>query len=571
MTLNLAAGQRLRDRYELVSPMTDALASDVEIWRGHDTVLGIDVRMIFLGEDHPAQAAAADAARRCVLVDDTRLVKILSVFDSGQAEVIVTEIPAGTAVSDMLNAGPIPADQARAIAGEAAGALDAGVRRGVRHLVLRPELVRVDHAGHLFVDGLGIAAALAGEDSDDDLSSDLDRIDASSITMLLAAMLAGKSIPDGEEERAELAREAAEGQPDELRELLEGQASGNGPVSTGDVIRALVPWGNIDSASLPQPEEEAPNGEDEDEDFDQPATAAMPVPSPMSADTPPSAAETSNASPRTAAATTAGISSGAHAATSEPAWAAGASSSWASSPSWDELGDTEDEDDYEEEDDGGPGFFNPSNIIVLLTVLLVILVAFWAVKNLTRGTDPVSDETTSTESVDPTEEPTAAEPTEEPTEEPTKELPPPEIANVTLLNPQAALLDPSNVNEQDNPAGVPRAWDGDPNTYWSSWWYSDPEFWMKDGIGLEIELAEESTVNEVTLNVAGTGGLVQWRDTAAAAPNSGQVLAETSMSTGTLLRPEEPVNTKTVILWFEALPQASDGKNRIDLAEIEIH
>ena len=220
-------------------------------------------------------------------------------------------------------------------------------------------------------------------------------------------------------------------------------------------------------------------------------------------------------------------------------------------------------------DDSGKRRYNPSKVFVAGAIILVALSGAWAVHTLTDP--PQVPSSSSTASAVPSE--SASSSASESPSAPattTAALPAPTISSVTLLNPQAAELDPSTVDTQDSPSTVVNAYDGDASTSWRSWWYSNPSFVGKEGIGLEIQLTEEAQVNEVILQVNGSGGNVQWLDTTAAAPSTGTVLAEGSMSSSTSLKPSESQATSTIILWFNSLPTDPDGQYRIDLAEITV-
>ncbi len=164
----------------------------------------------------------------------------------------------------------------------------------------------------------------------------------------------------------------------------------------------------------------------------------------------------------------------------------------------------------------------------------------------------------------------SATPAPTPTQPSVESLPAPIISSIALLNPQGAQLDPATVAEQDSPATVTNAIDSNPNTVWRSWWYSNPNFVRKEGIGLEVKLAAESRVSEVNLQVNGEGGNVQWRNTTATAPNGGNVIAEGAMSSSTALKASEPIATDTVILWFTQLPTDNEGRYRISLAQVQV-
>ena len=203
--------------------------------------------------------------------------------------------------------------------------------------------------------------------------------------------------------------------------------------------------------------------------------------------------------------------------------------------------------------------YNPSKVITLGAAILVAVGLIWSVGNLFRPTTepelrkPVITATPTTAPDGAAAQPSAAPPAE-----------PPAISSVTLLNPQA------DTSDEDSPGGLPYAWDGNTGTGWSSWWYGDSNFAGKDGVGLEIELAAEADVSEVVLNVAANGGNVQWRNTDASAPSGGDLVAESAMSSETVLKAAEPVRTSTIIIWFNQLPVNGAGENRIELLEIEV-
>ncbi|KMY22771.1 hypothetical protein ACU19_08195 [Actinobaculum suis] len=216
--------------------------------------------------------------------------------------------------------------------------------------------------------------------------------------------------------------------------------------------------------------------------------------------------------------------------------------------------------------------FNSSTLIVGGAILVLAFAAWFAVSKL--ASPPGAVETIApTISAPPAQTAPAengsaqqASPSPTPTPSPTPAAPP-QIASYTLVNP-----DPSNEPGQDFPDHLPRAFDGDPNTLWSTYEYlRNPVFGgLKEGIGIEVKLAEPTQVHNVHLNVQGNGGSVQWRNTTAADPAGGTLVAETPMSGNTVLTAAEPVETDTVMIWFTKLPTNPEGKFRIDLVDVTI-
>ena len=131
-----------------------------------------------------------------------------------------------------------------------------------------------------------------------------------------------------------------------------------------------------------------------------------------------------------------------------------------------------------------------------------------------------------------------------------------------------APLDPEG-DGAENPDLTPRALDDDPSTYWRSRSYVDPAYGMKTGIGLHIELEEESRVSAVVIDLMGEGGNVEIRATSPDTPTEGEVLAEGAMGPTSRFTFDEPVDTDSIVLWFTSLPVAdSDGRNRLEVAEL---
>jgi hypothetical protein len=136
----------------------------------------------------------------------------------------------------------------------------------------------------------------------------------------------------------------------------------------------------------------------------------------------------------------------------------------------------------------------------------------------------------------------------------------------------AAQLDPPpEGDENEHPEAVPRAIDGDPTTTWFTRTYNAPDFaGLKSGVGYAVTLAEPATVTTVTLQVLGTGGRVEVRATDPTTPTEGAVLAEGTLGPDTVLTLTEPTEAQHIVLWFTELPQADDGANRLELAEVTL-
>lgn len=264
-------GTVMVDRYRLTQPASTDLAT-AEAWEAHDQILDRPVRVTFV--DGPQSAAALDAARRAALVADSRLCRVLDVgttdLGAGERSYVITEPFAGESLTQIVSRGLVDAQQARALMGEAATALEAARRRGVHHCALRPEAVRVD--GHrVVVTGLGIDAGLAGiEPADTEAAA----MDARGLVALgyyaLTARWAADSLevpwiapdavrplpaqtgPDGVVPVSELVPHVDDEIDVLVRRTFTGDDAG-APATPADIVAALEPWGQVSVvAALPR-------------------------------------------------------------------------------------------------------------------------------------------------------------------------------------------------------------------------------------------------------------------------------------------------------------------------------
>ncbi|MFI2104487.1 hypothetical protein ACH436_14410 [Isoptericola sp. NPDC019693] len=269
-------GTVMVDRYRLVQLAATDLAA-AEAWEAHDQILDRPVRVTFV--DGQFASAALDAARRAALVADPRLSRVLDVgstdLGAGQRSYIISEPYRGSSLTEVVSGGLVDAQQARAVVGEAAAALEAAGQRGVHHLALRPEAVRVD--GHrVVVTGLGIDAALAGVDGGREhiTGAGAAAADARDLVALAYYALTARWPGDSLDEPW-IAPDAVRPLPaqrdehgvvpvftlvphvdpelDSLVRRTFGSDSPDAPTTPGDVVAALAPWGEVSVvASLPQ-------------------------------------------------------------------------------------------------------------------------------------------------------------------------------------------------------------------------------------------------------------------------------------------------------------------------------
>ena len=236
-------------RYGLLGTLSTTLPRIVR-HRGVDTILDRDVTILVLTDATLHRDNVLESASRAVLVEDQRLQQVYDV-ERAEPSVIVTEPLTGRTFSSLVSRGMPPA-QARAIIGETAQALDAGARRGLHHLNLSPESIRVLPDGTVKVSGLGIEAAaldlesrVAGHDP-----SAADRADARSLVEILYYGLTGRwpgkrpGIPSAPRLGGVPVKPSTlvPGIDPILDELCERTWSSQPPISAAEVARSLGTW-----------------------------------------------------------------------------------------------------------------------------------------------------------------------------------------------------------------------------------------------------------------------------------------------------------------------------------------
>ena len=257
-------------RYGLLGTLSTTLPRIVR-HRGVDTILDREVTILVLTDATLHRDNVLESASRAVLVEDQRLQQVYDV-ERAEPSVIVTEPLTGRTFSSLVSRGMPPA-QARAIIGETAQALDAGARKGLHHLNLSPESIRVLPDGMIKVSGLGIEAAaldlesrVAGHDP-----SAADRADARALVEILYYGLTGRwpgkrpGIPSAPRLGGVPVKPSTlvPGVDPVLDELCERTWSSQPPVSAAEVARSLGSWDQVvgyrESSSTPMPTAQRPS------------------------------------------------------------------------------------------------------------------------------------------------------------------------------------------------------------------------------------------------------------------------------------------------------------------------
>ncbi|GEK23105.1 hypothetical protein [Cellulomonas xylanilytica] len=617
-------GTVLAGRYRVLSPVVSDLEG-ASAWEATDQILDRPVRVRIL--EHGAVAPALDAARRAALVTDARLVRVLDVGTHEGYGYVVSEQLVGQSLARLVAQGPLTADQARAVVGEAASALEIARRRGVHHLALRPSVLHVSPDGRVLLGGLALDAALLGDSGGDARSTT--RADAVGLVRLLYAALTGlwpadpraPQTPGGETlppapivNGAPVApADLVPGVPNDLDTLCVVTLGPNddGPHSPGELVRELEPWGEIRTsaaetaalggpvtAQFPPTGAAAPGGgvpvpsEHDDQDTAPVTVQRQSVRTAFAQQDPPGANRPGTpppATPRRATGLGAVPSDAETPPTGQPAVAGPGVAQPAAPPPpvvpavvrrpVAQAAPPPPEPAEEHLDAFGFGDvigsqdvststrrFDPTALILILVVIAVIVGVVFAFRALFSSLDP------SGSSADPDPSPSASAPAVagEPTpEQPAPEEPvapvggPPVIASTTSIDPS----DADGEHEED----VAKAYDGDPATFWYTQTYKRDDFaGFKDAVGYVINLTQKTTVSTVTLRTNSNGGNVEIRATDASDPTGGPVLASGPFGPETVFTLDPATETQSLVLWITQLPTAADGAFRLEVTEIAL-
>lgn len=620
-------GTVLSGRYRVVDEATSDLPGATS-WHATDQILDRPVRVQVLSSGHIS--AALDGARRAALVTDARLVRVLDVGTHEGHGYVVSEQVAGPSLADLLSRGTLTADQARAIVGEAAAALEVARRRGVHHLALRPSVVHVTDDGRIVVSGLGLDAGLLGVVARD--AHLTTRADTVGLVRLLYAALTGHWVADPAVPDLAVALRAApaddEGTPVAPADLVDGVPgdldtlcavtlgrNDDGPHSPGELVRELEPWGAIRAVQVPTgsipvvptaisaaaiaADDEAdaalspPEDGFEPDDMEDTAPIAVtresirttfenqPPPAGVNRPgTPPPAAPTRTSAFGAAGAL--GAAATAHTWDSAPAPERTSASVYppaapaepgpavtaeATAPPATGGFDFDRIVEEQEYETAGERRFNPTALVLVLVGIAVVIGVVLAFKALFASLDTG---TPAAAPSSPSATATSASPSDTPSEEPSTEPSTPADTGAPPVIASATTVDPSD-DDGEHQEAVDRAFDGDESTYWYTMTYKRADFaGFKNGVGYVMTLEEPTTVSKVTLHTNGSGGKVEIRDTDKSDPSGGKLLASGSFDSEVTFTLDPATSTDHLTLWITELPTAADGSFRLELAEIEL-
>ena len=138
-----------------------------EVYRARDTRLDRDVAIKLLPDpfstDRERTARFEREARILASLSHPNIAGIYGVEEADRKRYLILEFVEGQSLADRLALGPIPLDEAAAIAKEILDALEAAHEKGIVHRDLKPANVMLTAAGHVKVLDFGLAKALSPE------------------------------------------------------------------------------------------------------------------------------------------------------------------------------------------------------------------------------------------------------------------------------------------------------------------------------------------------------------------------------------------------------------------------
>ena len=138
-----------------------------EVYRARDTRLDRDVAIKMLPDpfstDRERTARFEREARILASLSHPNIAAIYGVEEADQKRYLILEFVEGQSLADRIAGGPLPLDEAAAIAIEILDALEAAHEKGIVHRDLKPANVMLTAAGRVKVLDFGLAKALAPE------------------------------------------------------------------------------------------------------------------------------------------------------------------------------------------------------------------------------------------------------------------------------------------------------------------------------------------------------------------------------------------------------------------------
>jgi Tol biopolymer transport system component len=236
----IASGSKLGS-YEVVAPI--GAGGMGEVYQALDTKLGRDVAIKVLPEafahDADRLSRFQREAKMLASLNHPNIATIHGLEQSGSTSYLVMELVSGETLAERIKRdGPVPIEEALAIAKQIAEALEAAHEKNIIHRDLKPANVKLTPEGKVKVLDFGLAKAFAGDGASEDLGN--------SPTLSMAATMQGVILGTA----AYMSPEQAKGKAVDKRtdiwafgavlyELLTGKPAFHGE-DVGDILAAVV-------------------------------------------------------------------------------------------------------------------------------------------------------------------------------------------------------------------------------------------------------------------------------------------------------------------------------------------
>src|SRR5690242_18335866 len=146
-----------------------------EVYRATDTRLSRDVAIKVLPEalagDNERMARFEREAKVLASLNHPNIASIYGLEEANGARALVMELVEGLTLAERIKQGPLPLDEALPIAKQIAEGLEYAHERGIIHRDLKPSNVKLTPEGKVKVLDFGLAKALEGETSEEELQN----------------------------------------------------------------------------------------------------------------------------------------------------------------------------------------------------------------------------------------------------------------------------------------------------------------------------------------------------------------------------------------------------------------
>lgn len=144
-----------------------------EVYRATDSKLGRDVALKVLPEafvhDATRMARFGREAKLLAALNHPNIAAIYGVEESNTTHALIMELVEGPTLAERIKQGPVPLDDTLPIAKQIAEALEYAHERGIIHRDLKPSNVKLTPDRQVKILDFGLAKALEGETSDEEL------------------------------------------------------------------------------------------------------------------------------------------------------------------------------------------------------------------------------------------------------------------------------------------------------------------------------------------------------------------------------------------------------------------